>query len=177
MRRWVAGALAGVTMSGLLSAGAVAQGCDRRVSDLLASFEGSWSVEASRRVEPGLFEELRGEATVELGLAGCAIIERRRLASSSTERTSVATIAASPRGLQLAVVDSEHGTFTVSDGSAESGRLSFTWSRDLGDRVMSTRTELVVVSSRRLEERRMLQRTSDAEWELTFSAVLTPVGR
>lgn len=109
-----------------------AQTCDPSVSRLLAVLEGEWRVEASRRVAPGRFEAGEGTARVESAMEGCGLVDSRRLHYAAHVRESVSVVSAFRDAAELAVADSEHGSFTVSRGEIEGDRMEFEWSRDMG---------------------------------------------
>ncbi|MEM7417470.1 MAG: hypothetical protein AAF389_18415 [Gemmatimonadota bacterium] len=150
-----------------------AQTCDEAVSALLSTLVGEWQVDASRRVEVGRFESGEGLSRLDSTLGGCGLIDTRRLRYPDHERESVSVLSATREAAELSVVDSEHGAFTVSRGSVGADRMEFEWARDLGERVMGTRTEYTVVSSSEIRVLRMLRRRADEEWQVTFSATYT----
>ena len=167
------GRLGIITVGALVMLMAPVAPCEADRMGAFGDMEGAWDVEASDRVSAGEFEQTSGTAVASLDRDRCILQVSYVGDRQGAPYESVDVIRAlEGGGFELARTDSEHGDTTVSVGRLEGDRAIFDWSRDLGNRVMRTRTVWHFTSGAHVRIERELSRSDGAPWERTYSASL-----
>ncbi len=68
-------------------------------------------------------------------------------------------------------IDSEHGSFSQSEGHAEGDSLVFVWQRDLGERILGTRHYFFDFDDSSFTMAFYMSRSADDPWELVQRAL------
>jgi len=153
------------------SLGAQAQDrvCERGSFSPLVRLVGEWEVRAEDRRTDLTFESSTGRAAISMALDGCGLVERFSGTRQGKPYSTLSVLVLTADGqLELARADSEHGGLTVAFGPLESNVATLIWKRDLGTRILSTRTTYTVESSDSFRVERRLQRSESEEWEVTY---------
>lgn len=152
-----------------LGAQAQEQACQRGSFEPLVWFVGEWEVQAEDRRPDLTFEATTGQATVSRALDGCGLVEQYSGIRQGSEYSTVSLLVLTSDGqAELARADSQHGGISVAAGPLAGNAATLIWSRDLGDRILSTRTTYTIQSPDSIEVERELRRSESEDWELTY---------
>ncbi len=158
--------LSALTVAGPLAGPA---DCGESARAFLQALSGSWATESSVRVAPGEYASSTGNADSRDALAGCGLLTAHEFDVDGSPRSEVHVLSAVADGtFHLSSVDSEHGAFTVSEGTLDGNVLTVEWSRDLGDRVLRTRKEFRLMSAGEYQVEHSMSRSQADPWETTY---------
>ncbi len=138
---------------------------------LLAPLEGAWTVEWTYRTAPGEFAKSMAQSRIEQDLYGCALIEHFEGTLRSLPFSAITLFSQKAEGhFDRVRIDSEHGSFTQSEGHVAGDSLVFEWQRDLGERVLRTRHFFFEMTGESFTVEYYMSRSSGAPWALVQRA-------
>ena len=157
--------------SGFLATAATAQVCQSDSFDLVVRLAGDWEVEAEDRLGDLTFEETTGHARLIPTIEGCGMVLLYEGRRQGVEYGTVTMLVSRADGtVELAGADSVHDGLTFASGVHDGHTLTFRSERDMGSRVLRTRTTYSIQSMRSFTILRELQRSGTSPWEVTYRA-------
>lgn len=137
----------------------------------LGSLVGSWTVEWHYRTAPGEFAVSPAKAEISLDLEGCAITEHFRGTLRGAPYVALTVISRpSEAEYDRVRIDSEHGSFAQSSGSAVGDSLIFNWERQLATRMLRTRHQFTDIQPSSFTVEFFMSPRMDTPWELVHKA-------
>ncbi|MEP1034198.1 WD40 repeat domain-containing protein [Ekhidna sp.] len=104
--------------------------CQNSNYEYLSRIIGKWEVQTKDRLRPGEYENNTGIATIEPLIDGCGISIRYRGFYRSKSYAREISITGQDSTIQMVALDSEHGKFSLLEGSISNGILEVIWFRN-----------------------------------------------
>lgn len=105
--------------------------CANKGYDFLAQVLGHWKVQTKDRTSPGIYEENMGNSIVEPTIEGCGVsIRYQGIYRNKPYAFDLALVAKDSANVQMVRLDSEHGSYSISEGTISNNMMEVYWYRN-----------------------------------------------
>lgn len=142
--------------------------CSNEGYSYISGIIGHWKVQTKDRTSPGVYQNNSGEAIISPGISGCSIsISYRGIYRNKAYAREVNLIALDSTKYQMVAMDSEHGTYSLLEGSTEKGQLVLYWFRNKEVGKLRSKYVMTLKSDHAFEFSSFLSTDFGENWALT----------
>ncbi|WP_353778367.1 alpha/beta hydrolase [Winogradskyella sp. 3972H.M.0a.05] len=146
--------------------------CENSANTFLEKTLGNWRVITKDRTSPGVYESNYGTSTITQSIEGCGIKESYRgtYRNKVYAREVVITGSDSSR-VQMSALDSEHGSFSILNGTVEDSKMTLYWYRDIQKKRLQSKYKLEFKDESTFEFSSFLSTDYGENWALTHQRI------
>jgi len=142
--------------------------CANEINSYLIDIVGEWEVETKDRISPGNYESNKGASSFSVLIEGCGIQESfRGVFKGKPYAREVLIMGKDSVNLEMSVIDSEHGSFSILKGSKVGDQLELIWYRDIEVKRLQSKYILSKKDKDQIEFSSYLSTDYGENWSLT----------
>ncbi|MEQ9405121.1 MAG: WD40 repeat domain-containing protein [Cyclobacteriaceae bacterium] len=142
--------------------------CNNTSYAFLRQTLGSWKVKTKDRLSPGEYEENTGKAIISPAIEGCGIsISYEGTYRNKPYARSVGIVGKDSVSIQMVALDSEHGSYSVLEGSIVNDQLVVYWFRDKEKKRLQSKYIMTFANKDAFEFSSYLSQDYGETWALT----------
>ena len=151
--------------------------CQSSGGDFLSRLIGSWEVQTKDRTSPGNYETNSGYSLITSSIEGCGVHESfKGTFKGNTFDREVTLTATDAVNVEMATLDSEHGSFSMYKGAIAEESMELIWYRDETVKRLQSKYVLTVNGTNSFEFSSFLSTDSGNSWALTHQRTYTRKG-
>lgn len=138
------------------------------VNDYLVELVGEWRVETKDRISLGNYENNLGVSEINVLIEGCGVQESYRgMFKGKPYAREVLLAGKDSVNLEMSVLDSEHGSFSILEGEKKGNQLELIWYRDTKVKRLQSKYILTKNGKEQFEFSSYLSMDYGETWALT----------